>query len=90
MFGLLRKLNFSQEKLSLYSLILALETTGISSPDTVPAKKKKQKPTITITYDVLIQDIRTGISSYTYREFMKTLTLVSKDHEQNIKLIEAT
>lgn len=37
MFGLLRKLNFSQEKLSLYSLILALETTGISSPDIVPA-----------------------------------------------------
>lgn len=86
MFGLLRKLNFSQEKLSLYSLILALETTGISSPDIVPAKKK----TITITYDVLIQDIRTGISSHTYREFTKTLTLVSKNHERNIKLIEVT
>lgn len=86
MFGLLRKLNFSQEKLSLYSLILALETTGISSPDIVPAKKK----TITITYDVLIQDIRTGISSHTYREFKKTLTLVSKNHERNIKLIEVT
>lgn len=39
MFGLLRKLNFSQEKLSLYSLMFALETTGISSPDIVPAKK---------------------------------------------------
>lgn len=37
MFGLLRKSNFSLEKLSLYSFILVLETTGISSPACVPA-----------------------------------------------------
>lgn len=48
MFGLLRKLNFSQEKLSLYSLILTLETTGISSPDIVPAKKKNLKAQVKI------------------------------------------
>ena len=35
--GLLLKLNFSQEKLSLYSLMLVLDTMGTSSPEMVPA-----------------------------------------------------
>lgn len=35
--GLLLKVNFSQEKLSLYSLMLVLDTIGTSSPEMVPA-----------------------------------------------------
>lgn len=37
MLGLLLKVNFSQEKLSLYSLMLVLDTIGTSSPEMVPA-----------------------------------------------------
>lgn len=37
MLGLLLKVNFSQEKLSLYSLMLVFDTMGTSSPEMVPA-----------------------------------------------------
>ena len=37
MLGLLRKLNFSEEKLSRCSLMFVLETMGTSSPEMVPA-----------------------------------------------------
>lgn len=37
MLGLLLKVNFSQEKLSLYSLMFVLDTMGTSSPEMVPA-----------------------------------------------------
>lgn len=52
MLGLLLKVNFSQEKLSLYSLMLVFDTMGTSSPEMVPAvesgrekeeKKRKKK-----------------------------------------------
>lgn len=39
MLGLLLKVNFSQEKLSLYSLMLVFDTMGTSSPEMVPAVK---------------------------------------------------
>lgn len=37
MLGLLLNVNFSQEKLSLYSLMFVLDTIGTSSPEIVPA-----------------------------------------------------
>lgn len=42
MLGLLLKVNFSQEKLSLYSLMLVFDTMGTSSPEMVPAVSGKE------------------------------------------------
>ena len=43
MFGLLRKSKFSLEKLSLNSLMLLLDTMGISSPVWVPADRQTRQ-----------------------------------------------
>lgn len=48
--GLLLKVNFSQEKLSLYSLMLVLDTMGTSSPEIVPAVWGKEFVFSTLTF----------------------------------------
>lgn len=58
MFGWLRKSNFSLEKLSLYSLMLVFETTGISSPAWVPARRKQRMKIKTLFLEEIGHDSR--------------------------------
>lgn len=55
MLGLLLKVNFSQEKLSLYSLMLVFDTMGTSSPEMVPAVEGKAFVIKALTFGAHLQ-----------------------------------
>lgn len=70
--GLLLNVNFSQEKLSLYSLMLVFDTMGTSSPEMVPAVGGKEFVLSALTFSAHLQ---AGMELYWLKRIiMKTLT----------------